>query len=178
MWGEYMLIYAGTKSDFMIDTENDRLETKLYENIKLPFTSASSPAGSPTCRRFPVLLSRTQKWGWSCCVRRASTSPSLSPVCKQTRHTRRFDGVRAASTWETSRSNRYAVVIDAPFRPPDFGGHFVHPRGAGPWGPAHRRVLDSPENVNSQDFQNMWRGFRTSVLSVVEGRGTCVRYPG
>ena len=30
-----MLIYAGTKSDFMIDTENDRLETKLYENIKL-----------------------------------------------------------------------------------------------------------------------------------------------
>ena len=33
--GEYMLIYAGTKSDFMIDTENDRLETKLYENIKL-----------------------------------------------------------------------------------------------------------------------------------------------
>ena len=35
MWGEYMLIYAGTKSDFMIDTENDRLETKLYENIKL-----------------------------------------------------------------------------------------------------------------------------------------------
>ena len=35
MWGEYMLIYAGTKSDFMVDTENDRLETKLYENIKL-----------------------------------------------------------------------------------------------------------------------------------------------
>ena len=30
-----MLIYAGTKSDFMIDIENDRLETKLYENIKL-----------------------------------------------------------------------------------------------------------------------------------------------
>ena len=30
-----MLIYASTKSDFMIDTENDRLETKLYENIKL-----------------------------------------------------------------------------------------------------------------------------------------------
>ena len=30
-----MLIYAGTKSDFMIDTENDCLETKLYENIKL-----------------------------------------------------------------------------------------------------------------------------------------------
>ena len=30
-----MLIYAGTKSDFMVDTENDRLETKLYENIKL-----------------------------------------------------------------------------------------------------------------------------------------------
>ena len=30
-----MLIYAGTKSDFMIDTENDRLETKLYENIKV-----------------------------------------------------------------------------------------------------------------------------------------------
>ena len=30
-----MLIYAGTKSDFMIDTENDRLETKLYENMKL-----------------------------------------------------------------------------------------------------------------------------------------------
>ena len=27
-----MLIYAGTKSDFMVDTENDRLETKLYEN--------------------------------------------------------------------------------------------------------------------------------------------------
>ena len=26
MWGEYMLIYAGTKSDFMIDTENDCLE--------------------------------------------------------------------------------------------------------------------------------------------------------
>ena len=32
-----MLIYAGTKSDFMIDTENDRLETKLYENIKLTY---------------------------------------------------------------------------------------------------------------------------------------------
>ena len=30
-----MLIYAGTKSDFMMDTENDCLETKLYENIKL-----------------------------------------------------------------------------------------------------------------------------------------------
>ena len=30
-----MLIYAGTKSDFMIDAENDCLETKLYENIKL-----------------------------------------------------------------------------------------------------------------------------------------------
>lgn len=30
-----MLIYAGTKSDLMIDTENDCLETKLYENIKL-----------------------------------------------------------------------------------------------------------------------------------------------
>ena len=30
-----MFIYAGTKSDFMIDTENDWLETKLYENIKL-----------------------------------------------------------------------------------------------------------------------------------------------
>ena len=30
-----MLIYAGTKSDFMIDIENDCLETKLYENIKL-----------------------------------------------------------------------------------------------------------------------------------------------
>ena len=29
-----MLIYSGTKSDFMIDTENDCLETKLYENIK------------------------------------------------------------------------------------------------------------------------------------------------
>ena len=29
-----MLIYAGTKSDFMADTENDCLETKLYENIK------------------------------------------------------------------------------------------------------------------------------------------------
>ena len=26
-----MLIYTGTKSDFMLDTENDRLETKLYE---------------------------------------------------------------------------------------------------------------------------------------------------
>ena len=33
--GEYMLIYAGTKSDFMIDIEHDSLETKLYENIKL-----------------------------------------------------------------------------------------------------------------------------------------------
>ncbi|MEI3281801.1 MAG: DUF2075 domain-containing protein [Enterocloster sp.] len=30
-----MLIYAGTKSDFMIDIEHDSLETKLYENIKL-----------------------------------------------------------------------------------------------------------------------------------------------
>ena len=30
-----MLIYAGTKSDCMMDTENDCLETKLYENIKL-----------------------------------------------------------------------------------------------------------------------------------------------
>ena len=30
-----MLIYAGTKSDFMIDIENDRLETKLYKNIKI-----------------------------------------------------------------------------------------------------------------------------------------------
>ena len=30
-----MLIYAGTKSDFMMDTENDCLETELYENIKL-----------------------------------------------------------------------------------------------------------------------------------------------
>ena len=30
-----MLIYAGTKSDFMMDTENDCLETKLYENIRL-----------------------------------------------------------------------------------------------------------------------------------------------
>ena len=30
-----MLIYAGTKSDFMIDTENDRLEKKLYEKYKI-----------------------------------------------------------------------------------------------------------------------------------------------
>ena len=30
-----MLIYAGTKSDFMIDTENDCLETKLYEKYKI-----------------------------------------------------------------------------------------------------------------------------------------------
>lgn len=29
-----MLIYSGTKSDFMLDTENDCLETKLYESIK------------------------------------------------------------------------------------------------------------------------------------------------
>lgn len=29
-----MLIYSGTKSDFMFDTENDCLEKKLYENIK------------------------------------------------------------------------------------------------------------------------------------------------
>ena len=34
-----MLIYAGTKSEFMIDTENDCLETKLYENIKLKMVS-------------------------------------------------------------------------------------------------------------------------------------------
>ena len=31
--GEYMLIYAGTKSDFMIDIEHDSLETKLYEKM-------------------------------------------------------------------------------------------------------------------------------------------------
>lgn len=29
-----MLIYAGTKQDFMLDTENDCLENKLYKNIK------------------------------------------------------------------------------------------------------------------------------------------------
>ena len=29
-----MLIYSGTKSDFMVDTENDQLESKLYEAIK------------------------------------------------------------------------------------------------------------------------------------------------
>lgn len=29
-----MLIYAGTKNDFMADTENDRLENKLYDAIK------------------------------------------------------------------------------------------------------------------------------------------------
>ena len=27
--GEYMLIYAGTKSDFMIDIEHDSLETGI-----------------------------------------------------------------------------------------------------------------------------------------------------
>lgn len=35
VWGEYMIIYVGAKSGFMIDTENDCLETRLYENIKL-----------------------------------------------------------------------------------------------------------------------------------------------
>ena len=30
-----MIIYVGAKSGFMIDTENDCLETRLYENIKL-----------------------------------------------------------------------------------------------------------------------------------------------
>ena len=29
-----MLIYSGTKADFMADTENDCLETKLYDAIK------------------------------------------------------------------------------------------------------------------------------------------------
>ena len=29
-----MLIYDGLKSDFMADTENDVLETKLYDTIK------------------------------------------------------------------------------------------------------------------------------------------------
>lgn len=32
--GTRMLIYAGIKHDFMLNTENDRLETKLYENKK------------------------------------------------------------------------------------------------------------------------------------------------
>ena len=37
-----MLIYAGTKSDFMFDTENDCLEKKLYENIKAKMNRSTS----------------------------------------------------------------------------------------------------------------------------------------
>ena len=50
-----MLIYAGTKSDFMVDTENDRLETKLYENIKLNTSGQQKASG--TCERI-----RTPFW--------------------------------------------------------------------------------------------------------------------
>ena len=37
-----MLIYAGTKSDFMFDTENDCLEKKLGENIKAKMNRSTS----------------------------------------------------------------------------------------------------------------------------------------
>ena len=37
-----MLIYAGTKSDFMFDTENDCLDKKLYENIKAKMNRSTS----------------------------------------------------------------------------------------------------------------------------------------
>lgn len=36
-----MLIYSGTKRDFMLDTENDCLETKLYESIKKKMNRAT-----------------------------------------------------------------------------------------------------------------------------------------
>ena len=37
-----MLIYEGTKKDFMLDTENDRLENKLYESIKQKMNRSTS----------------------------------------------------------------------------------------------------------------------------------------
>ena len=41
--GEYMLIYAGTKSDFMIDIEHDSLETNHKVIFDYLFKSSYMP---------------------------------------------------------------------------------------------------------------------------------------
>ena len=61
-------------------------------------------------RRFPVFASVTQKRGFNCSVRSASTSPTRKPVCKHTCSTSRFASVRQPSTCSTSRFKRYSVV--------------------------------------------------------------------
>lgn len=111
----------------------------------------------------------TAAWAMSACARSAGRRT------KAPEQTSRFDGVRAARTWPTSRSNRYPVLIHPPFCPPDSGGHFAAPPRLGPLGPrlsavgfTFRKLSTAPDSRTSAG----------SVYTPASGRGWPVPGPG
>lgn len=87
---------------------------KTQVSPQLSNKSDSNAAGSPTNRLFPVFCSVTHKCGLRSQGRSFNTSPILNPVCKMTRITRRFDGIKAAKTCSTSLFSRYSVFKKRP----------------------------------------------------------------